>query len=90
MSSEQPLLRVRINQIDSTVVKAGPLDDSTLPRAPVLRVYGQSSLGRKVCLHIHQVYPYFFVEYGGQTDPVSGKSLHGRLRKQLRADHPYS
>lgn len=73
MSFEEPSLRVRINQIDSTVTKAGPLDNPALPRAPVLRVYGQSSLGRKVCLHIHQVYPYFFLEYGGSTDPVNGR-----------------
>lgn len=89
MSFENPSLRVRINQIDSTIAKAGPLDDHTLPRAPVLRVYGQSSLGRKVCLHIHQVYPYFFVEYGGNTDPVSGtRDVNDAVRRSTKLTTP--
>ncbi|CAL1695850.1 unnamed protein product [Somion occarium] len=54
MNTQSPTIRVRINQIDSTVSKAGPLDDPVLARAPILRIYGKSSLGKKVCLHVHQ------------------------------------
>lgn len=75
MNTQSPTIRVRINQIDSTVSKAGPLDDPVLARAPILRIYGKSSLGKKVCLHVHQVYPYFFIEYIGKTDPDSGESI---------------
>ena len=72
MSSQVPSLRVRINQIDYTVVPPGPLDNSTLHRVPVIRIYGDSSLGVRTCLHIHEVYPYFFVEYLGKMNPDIG------------------
>jgi DNA polymerase zeta len=73
MSSDEPTLRVRINQIDYTLVPPGPLDNSALPRVPIIRIYGASSKGMKACVHVHQVYPYFFVEYNGQMRPDSGE-----------------
>ncbi|KZT65126.1 hypothetical protein DAEQUDRAFT_677323 [Daedalea quercina L-15889] len=71
MSSPLPTLRVRVNQIDHHLVAPGPLDNSTLPRVPVVRIYGQSTTGQKACVHVHQVYPYFFVEYTGKMNPDS-------------------
>ncbi|KAI0732391.1 hypothetical protein C8Q72DRAFT_874307 [Fomitopsis betulina] len=71
MSSPLPSLRVRVNQIDHTLAAPGPLDNSTLSRVPVIRVYGESSTGRKACVNIHQAYPYFFVEYPGKMSPDS-------------------
>ena len=73
MSSPVPSLRVRVNQIDHTLAAPGPLDSSTLPRVPIIRVYGESSTGQKACVHIHQAYPYFFVEYPGKMNPDSGE-----------------
>lgn len=75
MEDQEPTLRVRINQIDYIVNQAGPLDNTGLVRAPVIRIYGDSSIGKKTCLHVHQVYPYIFVEYQGRLDPDSGESL---------------
>lgn len=75
MSIKEPNLRVRINQIDWTVEPAGPLDNTALSKVPVIRIYGESSVGKKACLHVHQVYPYFFVEYLGQMDPNDGESV---------------
>lgn len=75
MNVKEPNLRVRINQIDYTVEPAGPLDKTTLPRVPIIRIYGESSVGKKACLHVHQVYPYFFVEYFGQMSPDDGTSI---------------
>ena len=71
-SSQSPSLRVRINQIDYVVAPPGPLDNSSLYRVPVIRIYGDSSLGLKTCVHIHQVYPYFFVEYLDKMHPDAG------------------
>lgn len=65
-------LRVRINHIDHTLIQPGPLDNTALPRVPVLRIYGDTSLGQKACVNVHQVYPYFFIEYPGKMDPKSG------------------
>lgn len=66
-------LRVQINQIDYTLAPPGPLDNSTLPMVPVLRIYGPSENGKKTCVHIHQVYPYFFVEYSGVLEANHGE-----------------
>lgn len=74
MNDQEPNLRIRVNQIDYIVEPAGPLDNTALPRVPVLRIYGESSAGKKACLHVHQVYPYFFVEYDGQMNPDNGRS----------------
>ncbi|KAI6162197.1 hypothetical protein EDD17DRAFT_1777003 [Pisolithus thermaeus] len=60
---------VHINQIDYTLCPPGLLDNSALPRVPVIRIYGASSVGEKACVHIHQVYPYFFIEYNGEMNP---------------------
>lgn len=67
-STQKPALRVQINHIDHTLIQPGSLDNSSLPRVPVIRIFGPSSLGKKTCLHIHQVYPYFFVEYTGKLN----------------------
>jgi DNA polymerase zeta len=72
-SSNGPSLRVRINQIDHTITPPGPLDRSSLPQVPVIRIYGVSSTGRKTCVHVHQVYPYFFVEYIGRMNSTDGE-----------------
>jgi DNA polymerase zeta len=69
MSSQEPTLRVQINQIDYTISPPGILDNSSLPRVPIIRIYGASSIGKKTCVHIHQVYPYFFAEYTGKLSP---------------------
>jgi len=66
-------LQVRINQIDYTLVPPGDLDKSSLPRVPVLRIYGPSSTGQTACVHVHQVYPYLFVEYLGTLNPGYGE-----------------
>ena len=73
MSYQEPTLKIQINQIDHALIPPGSLDNSTLPRVPVIRIYGPSSMGEKTCLHVHQVYPYFFIEYIGKMDPDSGK-----------------
>lgn len=69
MINKNPVLRVQIAQIDHTMARSNILDYTKSPRAPIIRIYGASSLGLKTCLHVHQVYPYFFVDYLGQLDP---------------------
>ncbi|KAF8846392.1 hypothetical protein BDN67DRAFT_940224 [Paxillus ammoniavirescens] len=68
-TGEQPSLSVHINQIDHTLAPPGPLDNTSLHRVPIIRIYGASSTGEKTCVHVHQVYPYFFVEYPGRMTP---------------------
>ncbi|KAJ7092735.1 hypothetical protein C8R44DRAFT_646516 [Mycena epipterygia] len=61
-----PVLKVQINQVDHCLAPPGQLDNSDLPAVPVIRIYGSSSTGKKCCVHVHQVFPYIFVEYIGK------------------------
>ncbi|KAI9063064.1 hypothetical protein FKP32DRAFT_1593035 [Trametes sanguinea] len=81
--SQPPSLRVKINQIDFTVAPPGLLDNSSLHRVPVIRIYGDSSVGLKTCVHIHQVYPYFFVEYLGKMHPDTVNQYIAKLKQSL-------
>jgi len=73
MSEPDAEISVRVNNIDYVVASTGPMDDpGELERVPVLRIYGTSSTGAKACVHVHQVYPYFYIEYAGPLDPDSG------------------
>ncbi|KAF8526430.1 hypothetical protein JB92DRAFT_1113358 [Gautieria morchelliformis] len=65
-------MRVRLDNIDYALARPGPLDDSTLPKVPVIRIYGILSGGQHACLHVHQVYPYFFVDYYESLNPDRG------------------
>ncbi|KAI0335271.1 hypothetical protein GY45DRAFT_1240755 [Cubamyces sp. BRFM 1775] len=82
-TSQTASLRVRINQIDYMVAPPGPLDNSSLYRVPVIRIYGDSSLGLKTCVHIHQVYPYFFVEYLDKMHPDAVNQYIAKLKHSL-------
>ncbi|KAF8168090.1 hypothetical protein B0H34DRAFT_786325 [Crassisporium funariophilum] len=79
----QARLQVRINQIDYTLAPPGDLDNSSLPRVPVLRIYGSSSTGQAACVHIHQAYPYFFVDYKGKLNPSHANRYIAKLTRSL-------
>jgi DNA polymerase zeta len=74
--------RVRLNCIDhyqATPTKYDPQlrNDAHLqvlkqPKVPVVRVFGSTETGQKVCAHIHGAFPYLYVEYTGSLDPDDG------------------
>lgn len=77
------LFRVRLNCIDNyqstptqfdpvlrTDVKPSQINKE--PNVPVIRVFGSTETGQKVCAHIHGAFPYLYVEYSGSLNPDDG------------------
>ncbi|KAK4248739.1 hypothetical protein C7999DRAFT_30854 [Corynascus novoguineensis] len=71
--------RVRLNCIDhyqATPTRYDPqlrkdaplLEASKQPKVPVIRVFGSTETGQKVCAHVHGAFPYLFIEYRGPLD----------------------
>lgn len=77
------MLSIQIHQIDYILAPPGMLDRSHLPRVPILRIFGQSSMGSRACLYIHQVYPYCYIEYPGKLHPRHVKRYIGNLKQSL-------
>ncbi|KAK3382010.1 hypothetical protein B0H63DRAFT_395770 [Podospora didyma] len=68
------VFRVRLNCIDHYQATPTPYDPRLRndilasqavkePRVPVVRVFGSTETGQKVCAHIHGAFPYLYVEY---------------------------
>ena len=80
------LFRVRLNCIDhyqATPTRFDPQlrNDIRLsqiskgPKVPVVRAFGATETGQKVCVHIHGAFPYLYIQYeeslateDGETD----------------------
>ncbi|KAI3327289.1 DNA polymerase family B [Xylariaceae sp. AK1471] len=88
--------RVRLNCIDhyqAIPTKYDPLlrndvQPSQLhkePRVPVIRVFGSTETGQKVCAHIHGAFPYLFIGYHGSLHPDDVNAYISRLH--LSIDH---
>ncbi|PKY07828.1 DNA polymerase zeta catalytic subunit [Aspergillus campestris IBT 28561] len=61
------------------------------PKVPVIRVFGATETGQKVCVHIHGAFPYLYVEYTGDLSPehVSSatRSLHLSIDRALAVSY---
>lgn len=42
------------------------------PKVPVIRVFGSTETGQKVCVHVHGAFPYLYIEYDGALNPEEG------------------
>jgi len=87
------LFRVRLNCIDhyqAIPTQYDPLlrNDVSLsqlskePRVPVIRVFGSTETGQKVCAHIHGAFPYLFIEYHDSLHPDDGEVLWERMGRR--------
>ncbi|APA07252.1 hypothetical protein sscle_02g020220 [Sclerotinia sclerotiorum 1980 UF-70] len=90
------LFRVRLNCIDHYQATPTPFDPQLKrnvqiselhkePKVPVIRVFGSTETGQKVCAHIHGAFPYLYIEYEGalNSDEV-GNYIH---RLHLSVDY---
>ncbi|QSZ31047.1 hypothetical protein DSL72_000608 [Monilinia vaccinii-corymbosi] len=88
------LFRVRLNCIDyyqATPTQFDPqlkrnVQSSELhkePKVPVIRIFGSTETGQKVCAHIHGAFPYLYVEYEGSLAPDEVGSYIHRLHLSI-------
>jgi DNA polymerase zeta len=76
-------IRMRISAIDFVQSfdhspydnRRSPYCKETLRSVPVIRVFGATDKGQRVCAHVHGSFPYVYVAYEGPLDPESGKPL---------------
>ena len=54
-------------------------------KVPVIRAFGSTPTGQKVCAHIHGAFPYLYVEYQDSLEPDEADSYINRLH--LSIDH---
>ncbi|KAI3397309.1 hypothetical protein diail_10966 [Diaporthe ilicicola] len=55
------------------------------PKVPVIRIFGSTQTGQKVCTHVHGAFPYLYVEYTGSLAPEEVGAYIYRLH--LSIDH---
>ncbi|RGP65480.1 DNA polymerase zeta subunit [Fusarium sporotrichioides] len=90
------LFRIRLNCIDHYQATATQYDPqlrndirpsqiSKGPKVPIVRVFGATETGQKVCAHIHGAFPYLYVEYEGGLSP--GEVGDYIYRLHLSIDH---
>ena len=75
------IFRFRLNCVDHYLAPPTELDpqlrtsstrSNYVPPVPVLRVFGATETGQKVCAHIHGALPYLYLEYNGSPEEEAG------------------
>lgn len=61
--------------------RRSPFSRDELHTVPVIRIFGATDRGQRVCAHVHGAFPYVYVEYKGKLDPTSGQSRRLSLRR---------
>jgi DNA polymerase zeta len=98
MAKDAETFRVRLNCLDHYQNAPGPLDPplwgpsrdtptqrNNLPQVPVIRVFGATETGQKVCMHIHGAFPYLYIPYTESMDKNAVDAYIKTLRHSI--DH---
>ncbi|OAL56699.1 DNA polymeras-like protein zeta catalytic subunit [Pyrenochaeta sp. DS3sAY3a] len=63
----------------------GPSQRQGVPYVPVIRAFGATETGQKVCAHIHGALPYLYLDYSGSLDKDTVNAYLVALRASI--DH---
>lgn len=96
MDDRKDVFRVRLNCLDNYMSQPTTLDppifgsvglstQKTLPQVPVVRVFGATETGQKVCAHIHGAFPYLYIPYTESTEPETVRRYIRDIRSSI--DH---
>ena len=84
-SSPQDGFQIQINNVDSYQLAPTSFDRDINPgtgqrlySVPIIRVFGSTSTGQNVLVHIHGVYPYLYLEYNGNLSECKTQYLKYR------------
>ncbi|XP_018800849.1 PREDICTED: DNA polymerase zeta catalytic subunit isoform X1 [Bactrocera latifrons] len=47
-----------------------------IKRVPIIRIFGSSADGRKTCMHVHGVFPYFYIPYEAKEFESLNKAIY--------------
>ncbi|KAF2397497.1 polymerase zeta subunit [Trichodelitschia bisporula] len=94
--AETPLpqpFRFRLNCVDSYQTSPTPFDPEIQasrgltqkykPPVPIIRVFGATETGQKVCAHIHGAFPYVYVRYEGGLGDSEVRTYIQKLRLSI-------
>lgn len=84
MGAAAPGHRLVLSAAEYSLLPPGPYDTfrsalcpgGRLPRVPVLHAFGVDEHGARCCYHVHNVFPYLYIEYTELLEPQHGRSVH--------------
>ncbi|KAJ9641369.1 DNA polymerase zeta [Coniosporium tulheliwenetii] len=62
---------------------SGPPQRHNGPQVPVIRVFGATETGQKVCAHIHGAFPYLYLQYDGDLSAEAVDAYIHNLRLSI-------